>query len=188
MIFSRPRIANACTKVVRAKPLSHKSLSRVALGPKLSCIALCPNVFRAYRPAHRHISRATIHEVLMLVDVLDIIGPRIVACSGKKERLRLGIAARFLHPAITWARLNEGLRRIRLHCTAGRIHGRRIRQIYQRLLIFSEADNAELWHESDWAEIEREAILEAIRTDERLRKAYLKQLREQVGAKRRRCV
>ena len=121
-------------------------------------------------------------------DLLPFVGDKLVDYLASEERLRLGIAARFLHPAITWARLNEGLRRIRLHCTAGRIHGRRIRQIYQRLLIFSEADNAELWHESDWAEIEREAILEAIRTDERLRKAYLKQLREQVGAKRRRCV
>ena len=104
-------------------------------------------------------------------DLLPFVGDKLVDYLASEERLRLGIAARFLHPAITWARLNEGsLKRIRLHCSATRRHGRRIHQIYNRLLIFSQADNAELWHESDWAEIEGEAIIEAIRTEERLRK------------------
>jgi len=43
----------------------------------------------------------------MLVDVIDTIGPRIVAFSGKKERRRLGSTARFLHLAITSARNTE---------------------------------------------------------------------------------
>ena len=170
---------------------SHSSAPPQTVCPKsLSCVTFGPKVFRTYRPAHRQISRATIQDVQMrFYDLLPFVGDKLVHYFASEERLRLGIAARFLHPAITWARLREGcLRRVRLHHTATRIHGNRIRQIYQRLLIFSQADNAELWHESDWAEIEREAITEAIRKDERLRKAYLSQLQEQVGAKRRRCV
>ena len=119
-------------------------------------------------------------------DLLPFVGDKLVDYLASEERLRLGIAARFLHPAISWARYAEGrCRLIRLRWTPHRIASQRVRELYQRLLIFSKYDNR--WHESDSAEIEHEAIIEAIRTEERLRKAYLNQLRKQFGAKRRRC-
>ena len=121
-------------------------------------------------------------------DVLPSIGDELVDYLAREERLRLGMAARFLHPAISWARYAEGRCRFtnyRLRWTPHRIASKRVRMLYQRLLIFSEYDSR--GHEIESTEIEHEAIIEAIRTEERLRKAYLNQLRKQFGAKRRRC-
>ena len=146
----------------------------------LSCIALCPKVVRAYRPAHRHISRATIHEVLMLVDVLDIIGPRIVAFSGSKERLRLGIAARFLHPAIACVRNNELDWKHRR--TAYLQNVRRRWDTHKMLVSMSYGDNKERWldSDSDFGDHEEEAVRAAIAAELQLHRGYLKQLSAEV--------
>ena len=115
-----------------------KSFVRSLWPKSLSCVALRPKVVRAYRPAHRHISRATIQDVLMLFyDLLPFVGDRLVYYLGSEERLRLGIAGRRLHPAISWARYNEGrLRVLRLHGTATRLHKMRVDQIYKKLKLF----------------------------------------------------
>ena len=69
---------------------------------------LGPNVFRADRPAHRQISRATMDEVWMLfLEVLSAEGCRIVQFTDSEEVIRLGIAARRLHVAIAIERNNE---------------------------------------------------------------------------------
>ena len=142
----------------------------------LSCVGLGAQVFRAYRPAHRHISRATIQDVLMLFyDLLPFVGDRIVHYLGSEERLRLGIAARRLHPAISWARWHEGRRR--LQGIRDRLAKRRNDNNYHKLMHFSYIDNTERWDDSDsYIEKEGDDIIEAMRTEQRLRRRYLKQL------------
>ena len=125
---------------------------------------------------------------MLFYDMLPFVGIKIVPYLAKEERLRLGIARRFLHPCISWARWHEG------RCTALRLRGirdrlakKRVDNTYNKLIHFSYIDNTERWDDSDscdeYIEKEGDDIIEAMRTEQRLRRTYLKQLREQFGAR-----
>jgi len=116
----------------------------------------------------------------MLVDVIDTIGPRILAFSGKKERRRLGSTARFLHPAITSARNTELDWRHRR--TSYLQNVRRRWDTHKMLVSMSYGDNKERWldSDSDFGDHEEEAVRAAIAADLQLHRGYLKQLSAEV--------